>query len=104
MSLLRSLGRATVGRTVANKVAGKGLLGAGIGLVASRLALRSLPGAALVGGGLIAKYVWDRRREKRAMAEDLAPEDADMAVARAEGEPDIAEGAVPTRDGVASVA
>lgn len=103
MSMLRSLGRLAVGRTVAGKVAGRGLLGAGVGLVASRLALRSLPGAALVGGGLLAKYLWDRKREKDARARELSPEDADMAVARAEGEPDIAEGAMPG-DGVAAVA
>ncbi|MFN2258696.1 MAG: hypothetical protein ABR601_02520 [Parasphingopyxis sp.] len=103
MSVIRSLGRLTLGRTVANKVAGRGLLGAGVGLVATRLALRSLPGAALVGGGLFAKHLWDRRREKQAAHEEMSPEDAEMGIARAEGEPDIAEGAMPG-DGVAAVA
>lgn len=104
MSMLRGLGRMAIRRGVASRAAGKGLLGAGIGLVASRLAMRSLPGAALVGGALLAKYLWDRKRERNALAEELSPEDADMAIARAEGEPDIAEGAVPSRDGVAEVA
>ena len=103
MSMLRSLGRLAVGRTVADRVAGKGLLGAGIGLVASRLALRSVPGAALVGSGLLAKYLWDRHREKEAMREEMTAEDAEMGLARAEGEPDIAEGAMPG-GGVAAVA
>ena len=93
-----------VGRGVANKVAGRGLLGAGVGLVASRLAMRSLPGAALVGGGLLAKYLWDKRRERDTRDGEMTAEDADMAIARAEGEPHIAEAAVPSEDGVAAVA
>ena len=46
---------------------GKGSLLTGIaGAALVRIATRSVPGAIVVGGGLLAKTLYDRRREKRA--------------------------------------
>lgn len=53
---------AVVGGTVGKATAGKGLLGAGIGMVAARIASRSVPGAMLVGGALVAKYLYDKKK------------------------------------------
>ncbi|MEM8695638.1 MAG: hypothetical protein AAGE05_06410 [Pseudomonadota bacterium] len=82
MGIIRSLARSAIGSGVRNRTAGRGLLGAGLGLIAARIATRSLPGAALVGGGLVAKYLWDRKREREAAE-------------TAEGETDIAARASP---------
>lgn len=62
--MLRSVLGSTLGRAAGEKTLGRGMLGAGLGLIAARIATRSLPGAALVGGGLVAKYLWDRKRER----------------------------------------
>jgi hypothetical protein len=70
MSIFREIARGAVGGQVRNRTAGRGLLGAGLGLIAARIATRSLPGAALVGGGLVAKYLWDRKRERDAAEAD----------------------------------
>ncbi|MBC2776423.1 hypothetical protein [Parasphingopyxis marina] len=98
MSLIRNIARTALGSAVTGKTAGRGLLGAGIGLIATRIATRSLPGAAVVGGGLIAKYLWDRRREAQNDDEAFGEEDAEMGEARATGETDIADAASPERD------
>lgn len=91
MSLIRSLARGVLGNSVRNRTAGTGLLGAGLGLIAARIATRSLPGAALVGGGLVAKYLWDKKKEREeADGSGMTSEDTEMAMARAEGETDIA--------------
>ena len=46
---------------------GKGTLLSGIaGAALVRIATRSVPGAIVVGGGLLAKTLYDRRRAKRA--------------------------------------
>jgi hypothetical protein len=63
--MLRSIAGAVVGEVIGQK-RGHGLLGAGIGIIATRIATRSLPGALLVGGALVAKAVYDRRKNKRA--------------------------------------
>lgn len=102
MSLLRSIGRLALGQAVNDRVASKGLLGAGLGVIATRLAMRSVPGALFVGGGLVAKHLWDRRREREALDERMSNEDAEMGIARAAGESAFAESATPG-DGVASV-
>jgi hypothetical protein len=48
-----------------------------VGTAVARLATRSIPGALIVGGGLLAKTLYDRSKDHRE--------------ARAEGEADIAE-------------
>ncbi|MEO1167238.1 MAG: hypothetical protein AAFW97_00860 [Pseudomonadota bacterium] len=99
MSLVRSLIGGAMGETARRRTAGRGLLGVGVGLIAARIAMRSLPGAALVGGGLVAKYLWDKKRERKAAdAGRLDAHDAEMTVARAEGETDIAGSGSPSRE------
>ena len=44
---------------------GHGVLGAGIGLVATRLATRSIPGLLLVGGAIVAKSIYDQRKGRK---------------------------------------
>ena len=63
--MLRTIAGAVVGEVIGQK-RGNGLLGAGLGIIATRIATRSLPGALLVGGALVAKAVYDRRKVKRA--------------------------------------
>lgn len=63
--MLRSIAGAVVGEVIGRK-RGNGLLGAGLGLVASRIATRSIPGLLLVGGAIAAKTIYDKRKERRA--------------------------------------
>ncbi|MFN0045142.1 MAG: hypothetical protein ACKVOS_01575 [Sphingorhabdus sp.] len=60
--MLRSIAGAVVGEVIGRK-RGNGLLGAGLGLVATRIATRSLPGLLLVGGAIAAKTIYDRRKQ-----------------------------------------
>jgi hypothetical protein len=64
MPLLKTIAGAVVGEAVGRK-RGRGLLGAGLGIAATRIATRSIPGALLVGGALLAKTLYDRRKAKR---------------------------------------
>jgi hypothetical protein len=61
--ILKNIAGAVVGEVIGHK-RGHGLLGAGIGLVATRIATRSLPGALFVGGVYMVKMLYDKRREK----------------------------------------
>lgn len=63
--MLKSIAGAVVGEVIGRK-RGNGLLGAGIGLVATRLAMRSVPGLLLVGGALVAKTLYDKSKERKA--------------------------------------
>ncbi len=56
---------AVLGSVIAEKTTGRGLLGAGLGAIATRIATRSMPGAILVGGALVAKTVYDNRKRIR---------------------------------------
>lgn len=69
-SLVKAAVGAVVGSVVAEKSAGRGLLGAGLGVLATRLATRSLPGAAIVGGALVAKAIYDRRKESKRLRDN----------------------------------
>ena len=62
--MLRSLAGAVVGEVIGRK-RGHGLLGAGIGVVATRLATRSIPGLLLVGGAIVAKSIYDQRKGRK---------------------------------------
>jgi hypothetical protein len=64
MPLLKTIAGAVVGEAVGRR-RGRGLLGAGLGVAATRLATRSIPGALLVGGALLAKTLYDRRKERK---------------------------------------
>lgn len=63
---------AAVGSAAGKASLGKGLLGAGLGLIAARIARRSVPGAILVGGAMVAKWLYDKKQEEKAAAEDAA--------------------------------
>jgi hypothetical protein len=62
--MLKSIAGAVVGEVIGRK-RGHGLLGAGIGLVATRLATRSIPGLLLVGGAIVAKSIYDQRKGRK---------------------------------------
>jgi uncharacterized protein (DUF697 family) len=62
--MLKSIAGAVVGEVIGRKQ-GHGLLGAGIGLVATRIATRSIPGLLLVGGAIAAKTIYDKRKERK---------------------------------------
>ncbi len=64
--MLKSIAGAVVGEVIGRK-RGNGLLGAGIGLVATRLATRSIPGLLLVGGAIAAKSIYDKRKERKSL-------------------------------------
>jgi hypothetical protein len=61
--MLKSIAGAVVGEVIGRK-RGNGLLGAGIGLVATRIATRSIPGLLLVGGAIVAKTLYDKSKER----------------------------------------
>ena len=48
-----------------NIVAGRTMFQTLLGTAVARIAMRSVPGAILVGGGLLAKTLFDRRADKR---------------------------------------
>ena len=53
-----------VGNEARKRGQGSGLLGFGLGVVAARIATRSIPGAILVGGAMVAKALYDRAQEQ----------------------------------------
>ena len=59
--------KSIIGAVVGNRVGrgSNGLLGAGLGIAATRLATRSIPGALIVGGALLAKTLYDKRQKDR---------------------------------------
>ncbi len=63
-NLVKSVAGAVVGDAIGRRK-GHGILGAGLGIIATRIATRSLPGAIIVGGALVAKSVYDRRKNNR---------------------------------------
>jgi hypothetical protein len=66
MANLTKIIPAIVGGIAGKRSAGKGLVGAGVGLVAARIAKRSVPGALLVGGAMVAKYLYDKKKADQA--------------------------------------
>ncbi len=64
MSLLRNVATALVGNEARKRGKGNGLFGFGVGVLAARIATRSLPGALLVGGAMVAKALYDRSKEE----------------------------------------
>ena len=62
--MLKSIAGAVIGEIIGRKQ-GHGLLGAGIGLVATRIATRSIPGLLLVGGAIAAKTIYDKHKERK---------------------------------------
>ncbi len=66
MSLLSELTKTAARHGVAKKSVGSGILGTVAGLVATRIATKSVPGAVLVGGAILGKYLWDKKKERDA--------------------------------------
>ena len=52
-----------------------------VGTALARIATRSVPGAIVVGGGLLAKTLYDRRKGRRAAKAEAAAPDAESAPA-----------------------
>lgn len=67
MSLLRNLFTTFVGYEARRHTSGHGLRNFGLGMLAARIATRSVPGAMLVGGALIAKKLYDDAKEAEAL-------------------------------------
>lgn len=59
-----------IGDTLSGK---RSLSGLALAAVATRLATRSVPGALVVGGGLVAKALFDRRKRRKAAARKAEP-------------------------------
>lgn len=57
----RSLGKGKAQKIIKGRTMGQTLLGTAV----ARIATRSVPGAIIVGGGLLAKALHDRRKAKR---------------------------------------
>jgi len=62
--MLKTIVGAVIGEVIGRK-SGNSLLGAGLGIVATRLATRSIPGLLLVGGAFAAKSMFDKRKERQ---------------------------------------
>ena len=60
--MLRSLMSSAVGAAARKQTAGRGMMSFGLGFLATRLATKSVPGALLVGAGLLGKYLLDRKQ------------------------------------------
>ncbi|MEO9599893.1 hypothetical protein [Parasphingorhabdus sp.] len=63
MSLVRNIFTTVVGNEARKRTKGNGALHFGLGMIAARIATRSVPGALLVGGALIAKKLYDDSKE-----------------------------------------
>tara|TARA_R110001606_G_scaffold74168_3_gene171753 strand:- start:1733 stop:2026 length:294 start_codon:yes stop_codon:yes gene_type:complete len=80
MSLIRNIFTTAVGYEARKHTKGHGLRNFGLGMLAARIATRSIPGALLVGGVLIAKKIYDESKETEALP-------ASEAVIEIEGRP-----------------
>jgi hypothetical protein len=89
MSIVRNIFTTLVGYEARKHTKGHGLRNFGLGMIAARIATRSVPGALLVGGALIAKKIYDDKKEA-----EILP--ASEAVIEIEGRP------VPEKDESAS--
>ncbi|MEH6828043.1 hypothetical protein [Parasphingorhabdus sp.] len=85
MSIIRNIFTTAVGYEARKHTKGHGLRNFGLGMLAARIATRSIPGALLVGGALIAKKIYDEKKEA-----EMLP--ASEAVIEIEGRP------VPEKD------
>ena len=64
----RMFGRALPARGAGKLIKGPSLTGSLVGTAIARVATRSVPGAIVVGGGLVAKALYDRRKARHARA------------------------------------
>lgn len=61
-TILKSAIATTLGAGAASAMPGGTLIKTGVGALATRVALRSLPGAALVGGLMLARHFYKKRK------------------------------------------
>lgn len=64
MPILKNIAGAVIGETIGKRNGNHGFIGAGLGILATRIATRSLPGAMLIGGVYIAKKIYDKNRKR----------------------------------------
>lgn len=64
--LRNRFGKTTAREIVENRSIGKALVSSGL----ARIATRSVPGALIIGGGALAKTLYDRRKSKRSQQAD----------------------------------
>lgn len=64
----RMFGRALPARGAGGLIKAPSLTGSLVGTAIARVATRSVPGAIVVGGGLVAKALYDRRKARHARA------------------------------------
>ncbi len=67
MSIVRNLLTTLVGYEARKHTQGHGLRNFGLGMLAARIATRSVPGALFVGGVLIAKKLYDESKKPEAV-------------------------------------
>ena len=65
MPILSNIGKSAIAAAIGRESIGKGLVKTGVGIVATRIATRSIPGALLVGGAFLAKKLYDQRQERK---------------------------------------
>ncbi len=63
--MLRQIAKTAIGAAIGQKTMGRGLIATGVGIAATRLATRSIPGALLVGGAYLAKKIYDQRKASK---------------------------------------
>ncbi len=83
--MLKSIAGAVIGEVIGRR-RGNGLLGAGIGMIATRIATRSIPGAVIVGGAILAKTLYDRRQASKS---DVLTAISDPKLSRSENIPSL---------------
>ncbi|MBF6601497.1 MAG: hypothetical protein ITG03_00830 [Sphingorhabdus sp.] len=64
MPFIRNLATAYVSNEARKRSKGNGLMGFGLGLIAARIATRSIPGALFVTGAIAAKALYNRSKER----------------------------------------
>ncbi len=72
--LVKTVAGAVVGDVIGRR-SGNGMIGAGLGVIATRIATRSLPGALLIGGAIVAKALYDKSKERRLIEGTISPSD-----------------------------
>ncbi len=87
MSLIRNIITTGVGIEARNRSKGNGLIGFGLGVIAARIATRSIPGALLVGGALVAKALYDQKKEEEEAEAQAAAVPASEQIIDIEGRP-----------------
>lgn len=65
MVFIRNLATGFIGNEARKHGKGNGLMGFGLGMLAARIATRSVPGALFVGGAIVAKALYNRSKERK---------------------------------------